>query len=290
MIRLSDIRIRPKLIILFLLTGVIPLITVGLFGSNLATNSLMEKSFNQLTTVQIIRKDQIQDFFKSRLADIHVLADSTRVISLVDALKDYEKAAEADGTKFNTYSTPYQALTQPYHHSLKLFVDEYGYHDMFIVDAQHGDVLFSVAGEDDLGSNLTHGKYSETGLARAWRQAMETGTTAIADFQEYSPSGGMQSAFMAHPIVSSAGEITAVLVLQLTDSLVTQAVDSRQGMGTTGESYLLGVSDNNRHFELRSSLKTMGDGKYVVGYSISPLNYWLDAVRDGVNGGFGVFN
>jgi len=289
MIRLSDIRIRPKFIVLFLLTGIIPLVATGLFGSKLATDSLMEKSFNQLNTVQAIRKGQIEDFFKNSFADIHVLADSDRIHKLVATLDEYKTASEANGSRFDTSSVIYQGAVQPFYLPLKRYTEEYGYRDLFVVDPEKGDVLFSVGIEDDLGSNLRRGKYRNSGLARAWEQAVSTGTTSIVDFHEYAPSGGIQSAFVAQPIFNSAGEITGVLVLQLTDNQVTHAVDSRQGMGATGESYLMGVSDNNKSFEFRSTLKTMGNGKYVVGVSVAPLNYWLAAVRDGVNGGHGIY-
>ncbi len=47
MFRLGDIRIQPKLILFFVLTGIIPLCIAGFFGNRMAVNALMEKSFNQ---------------------------------------------------------------------------------------------------------------------------------------------------------------------------------------------------------------------------------------------------
>ena len=65
MIRLRDIRIQPKLIGLFVASAIIPLLVVGLISSKLATDALMEKSFNQLLTIQDIRKTQIEQSFNS---------------------------------------------------------------------------------------------------------------------------------------------------------------------------------------------------------------------------------
>ena len=46
MFRFSDMRIRFKLILLFIITGSIPLVIIGYLGTELATDTLMDKSFN----------------------------------------------------------------------------------------------------------------------------------------------------------------------------------------------------------------------------------------------------
>jgi len=275
------------LVLLFILSGSIPLIAVGLIASNLASDSLMEKSFNQLITVQNIRKTQIEDFFHQSFSNVRVLANSDRVQDLVSSLEQH--VADLDGEGLDTHSVQYASMIKPYLNSLKRQIDEYGFQDLYLIDPKEGNVLFSLQGGDEVGTSLRHGQFRETGLAIAWRQAQESGETSIADFQAYAPRGGKECSFIAQSIRNSDGRISGVIALQMTDAQVTRAVDSRKGMGQTGESYLLGVSEDNSHFELRSSLKTMGDGKYVVGYSLKPLEYWRDTVRDGQSGGHGTY-
>ena len=287
MLRLADIRIRSKLIVLFILAGSIPLLTVGLIASNLASDSLMEKSFNQLITVQTIRKTQIEDFFSQCFANVRILASSSRMDDLVSTLDQY--LAEGDGQGLDTRSPKYQSMVKPYLNPLKRQIEGYGFEDLFLIDIHEGKVLFSLAGSEEVGTSLRHGQYRESGLAIAWRQALESGKTSIADFQAYAPRGGQQCTFIAQDIRNNNGQVTGVIALEMTDQQVTRAVDSTKGMGQTGESYLLGVSQNNSRFELRSNLKTMGEGKYVVGYSLEPLQYWLDTVRDGQAGGHGTY-
>ena len=60
MFRFSDMRIRFKLILLFIISGAVPLVVIGYFGARLSTDSLLDKSFDQLSTVQVIRKGQIE--------------------------------------------------------------------------------------------------------------------------------------------------------------------------------------------------------------------------------------
>ncbi|MFW6373624.1 MAG: hypothetical protein ACOC3W_07990 [Thermodesulfobacteriota bacterium] len=51
---------KPKLIGLFLLTGLIPLVVVGVWSSILGTDALMEKSYEELRALREIKKGQIE--------------------------------------------------------------------------------------------------------------------------------------------------------------------------------------------------------------------------------------
>lgn len=289
MIRLSDFRIRPKLILLFLLTGIIPLLVVGLLSSKVATDALLKKSFEELSAIQNIRKGQIESFFDSLLANSKVLAESNRIHELVTRLENHKKGTSADQNRpLNINSQEYQQLIAPYIGALKSYTNTYNYYDLFIIDANHGHVLLTVGGEDDLGSNLTHGIYRNGGLAKAWRTVVETGDTALIDFAPYQPSGGIQAMFIAQPIRDQQQNIIGVLAMQVSAELVTNIVDSRQGMGNTGESYLIGIV--NGAYEVRSNLKTIGQGKFIVGYTHDTvLNYWRDANEAGFSGGQGTY-
>ena len=61
-------------------------------------------------------------------------------------------------------------------------------------------------------------------------------------------------------------------------------------MGETGESYLIGLNPDTQSLELRSNLVTMGNGHYVIGFSLDEdLDYWLDAKDAAEKGGQGTY-
>ena len=287
---LADVRIRPKLVFLFVATGLIPLIVVGLFGTKFTRDSLLEKSFDQLETIQTIRKGQIEDFFHERVADTQVLADSERVRQLQALLNDFDRSDHTKALGTAERSLRYRAIVSPYSRNLENHIRAYGYQNLYLVDAEHGHILLALNGELEPGDDLSVGSYKKSGLAEAWQGALSSRTTFITDFAPYGPRRGAEAAFIAHPITDNDGKQLGVLALQLSPELVTRIVDSRQGMGETGESYLLGVNAQTGNYELRSNLKTMGDGRYVVGYSLTtPLEYWRHAHSAGEAGGKGVF-
>ena len=62
---LNNIRIKPKLISLFLLVGLVPMILITWFALNKAEQALEQTSFNQLSAVRDIKKSQIEDYFRT---------------------------------------------------------------------------------------------------------------------------------------------------------------------------------------------------------------------------------
>ncbi|RWX57587.1 response regulator [Photobacterium chitinilyticum] len=291
MIRFADFRIRPKLVGLLVITGVIPMVVAVYFSSRLAADALIQKSFDGLTTIQSIRKGNIEDFFNERLADISVLADSERVTELIQRLNQYERGADTLPTgSLNVQSHEYTQLTESYTPHFEDYVEAYGYSDLYILDADHGHVMFSLSDTNILGTNLTNGIYRRSGLADAWRKVTSSGKVAFIDFLPYGPLAGSETSFIAQPLSDQHGKMSGVLVLQLSPELITRIVDSRIGMGQTGESYLIGVNKQDGSYEFRSNMETMGNGRHVVGYSVDPpLDYWHKAVETGVGGGFDTY-
>lgn len=287
MLRFSDIPIRPKLIFLFIVTGILPLLVVGFVSNALTIETLMKKSFEQLETVQIIRKAQVEAAFNERFVDIQMLSNAEQTKDFLGALLAYrEKKGTRPELGLDVATPEYERLYKRISPALTRFVDEYEYSDLFFVDAKHGHVLFTALGESDLGSNLITGPLKDSHLATLWRQVVSTGRSVVVDFEPYSPADGVQAAFMGTPIRDSQQNMVGVLILRLQAKFITALMDSREGLGTTGESYLFNWDPMTDRYELRSNLATMGKGTYVVGFSLKQkLDYWEDAVAAGQLGG-----
>ncbi len=119
------------------------------------------------------------------------------------------------------------------------YIKHYDYHDLLLVHPK-GQVFYSVAKEDDYGSNLFYEEYSHTHLAKLIQKVRDTGHLKVSDYALYAPSNNEPVAFIAQPLVSEEGEIELIVVLQLHDNSLSSIMDQREGMGETGESYLVG--------------------------------------------------
>ncbi len=296
--KLKDIRIKPKLMGLFLATGLIPLIVIGIMGGLLTVDGIMSKSYEHLESVREIKKKQIENFFaerkgdigvlvenvealthnafaklktaqelkraqtevyfKGRLRDIHVLSQN-KMIS--DALYRFGEAFAAEDRK--TGGPLWKNAEAEFAPWLQVFKEQYEYYDLFLI-SKDGDVLYTVEKESDLGQNLITGMLKNSPLALCFQKALKE--TAIQDYLRYAPSGNRFAAFAGSP-VTRENAVIGIVAIQLPVEPVNTIVQRREGMGKTGETYIVGKYEEKTAF--RSQLLTMGKGEQTVGYEIS---------------------
>ncbi|MEO5333440.1 MAG: methyl-accepting chemotaxis protein [Magnetococcus sp. YQC-5] len=237
--KLSDIKMRPKLMGLFLLVGLIPLAATGWFAARQAEESLMKQAFNQLDAVQNIKKTQIEKYFAERFGDLNVLAASGDVERAIEAM---DQAFEEEGKKAG--GPVWTKAAETHTKWLNQFTKEYGYYDLFLM-AVDGDINYTHGKESDLGQNLITGDLKNSGLGKAFDKAMKTGTVALGDFEPYAPSRGEPAAFIVTPI-KQGGKVIGALGLQLSLESINAVMQQREGMGKTGESYLVGADKRMR--------------------------------------------
>ena len=102
-----------------------------------------------------------------------------------------------------------------------------------------GYAFYTVAKEADYQTNMVNGKYADSGLGKLVRQVLSSKQFGLADFEPYAPSNGEPAAFIAQPVIHN-GEVEIVVGLQLSLDAINGVMQQRDGMGKTGETYLVG--------------------------------------------------
>ena len=136
----------------------------------------------------------------------------------------------------------YNKVHEQWHSSFKDFLDRFGYYDIFLIDDETGHILYSVFKEVDFATSLKDGPYANSGLAAAFRQALsddENTSPRFIDFAKYAPSYDAPAGFIATPVYSG-GERVGVLAFQFPIDRLNNIMLERDGMGETGETYLVG--------------------------------------------------
>jgi methyl-accepting chemotaxis protein len=141
-------------------------------------------------------------------------------------------------TKMNLEEAIAPTLTGETKDYFAQFNEENGYYDLFLVHPE-GKIFYSVAREADYETNILSGPYSDSSLGEAVEEAISTAELAFGDFRPYEPSGGAPAAFVADPIVHG-GSVELVIAVQLPLEEINAVMQSRVGMGETGETYLVG--------------------------------------------------
>src|SRR6056297_3266642 len=201
---MKNLSLKFKLITIFILIGLIPFGVIALISWNNSKTAIEEQVIDKLQAVQQIKTNQLSSFFDERKGDITVLSENQ---TLINALKAYEDGFEQGGIN----SQPWKAANETYGTFLELYVNEYNYYDLFLIDPE-GDVVYTVSKEGDFGENVLSGTLRNTPLAQAYDQAARR--TAIIDFKWYSISEE-PAAFISKTVQDTNRQTLGVLVYQL---------------------------------------------------------------------------
>ncbi len=246
-----------KLTIMLSSASVIAILLTGFFSVNSAKKVIEEQKFIKLQTVGHLKIIAIKEFLERKFRDLAVLSNSQNVQSAYIKLKDYhDNGGTTTAGAINTQTSRYNEIYAEIDPFFRTYLKAYNFHDLFFICAAHGHVLYSVAGEEDLGTNLSKGKYKDSGLGDLWKKVTETRQPAMVDFSYYEPSKE-NAAFIASPVFNESGAMIAILALQLSTERIDAIMNENTGMGETGETYLVGndyLMRSDSRFEKESAI------------------------------------
>ncbi|CCQ09855.1 putative methyl-accepting chemotaxis sensory transducer [Pseudoalteromonas luteoviolacea B = ATCC 29581] len=220
-------QLKQKLTLSFLLISLIPLFFLTTIIISQASTALMDQAYSQLTAVKNNKIEQLNDYFDRVWKDIETLQYNWQTDAVGDNIKSWNEIALLRASE------------------LDLYVSTLGYYDVFIID-EHGQIIYTQAKEADYQTNLISGRYSHSNLAVLFKQVQNSNKPKIIDFAPYAPSNQAPAAFIAAPILVN-GEFKGAVALQLSIAHINDIMQMRDGMGETGETYLVGYD-----FRMRS--------------------------------------
>lgn len=265
---IKNMKLSTKLLMFFLIVGVIPFATIGVISLIKSSNALSEQAFNQLKGVREIKKSQIERFFAEREGDAGVLAEMVGTLRR-EAFSKLTGIHEIKRTQIENYfndrlkllddvqmnlrftegiklfteafkagidSTEYIDLVNAREKGFSIFMTNFGFYDVFLIDTD-GNVVYTLAKESDLGENLKTGRLKDSGLAMVFNNSRNQ--HAIEDFKWYAPSDEPAS-FIATPLTDSSGKYLGSAAFQIALGDINTIMQGRAGLGKTGETYLVG--------------------------------------------------
>ncbi|MFY9712770.1 MAG: adenylate/guanylate cyclase domain-containing protein [Microbacterium sp.] len=143
----------------------------------------------------------------------------------------------------------YSAGAERYGDYFTRLIEEAGYEDALLLNLE-GDVVFSAYKGADLGTNLNTGPYRDTAFAQTYRDTIATNTVdslGITDFERWIPSMNVPTLWVVSPVGNDSG-ITGAIAFQVSLDAVNDVMTGdegwkSQGLGDTGEVYLVGRDD-----------------------------------------------
>jgi methyl-accepting chemotaxis protein len=227
--------------VIALLVGSLLLLTLitTMTAVTMSKEALVENSYHSLTMVRDMKKFQIEKFFADRMGDIRVLSRSEDLRNLTTGLlyakKELNVKADAPFPAKNSLVLDEYRDFEAYFQN---YIKDYNYYDLLVL-SNEGHVMYSVAKEDDLGANLATGSLSESPLAQAWRQALQSKEPSFTDMKPYAPSKGAPAMFLSTRVHIEEG-VEVILVLHVSDEVVNALMRYRKDYGQSQEDYLVG--------------------------------------------------
>ncbi len=154
--------------------------------------------------------------------------------------------------------TSYDRVHASIHPGIRAYLDEFGYYDIFLIDAESGRVVYSVYKEVDYGTSLSSGPWAGTNLGKAYREALTLGSSdkhSMVGYEKYGPSYDAPASFVASPVFDGR-KLVGVVAFQLPLDRISVAVSRVSGLGETGDAILVGPDNLLRSDSLRSEEHT----------------------------------
>jgi methyl-accepting chemotaxis protein len=239
---LSNLSISTKMIVFFLLVGIVPLATVGALAYFRSARAIENQVYSQYTALRDIKKTQVEDYFHKALLDMEIFARSKDVYELFVELRQYhfDTKVRPDGA-YDVSTKRYKSLWQEYGAHVTTFKEESGWEDIYMICTAHGHVMYSAARRADLGTNMRYGPYKESVLAKLRTAVAETGKMAVVDFEPYEPNDHKPAAFVGYPVHDLDGKLLGLMAVQISIEQINAITNQASGLGKTGEVYLVGA-------------------------------------------------
>lgn len=262
-VKLPSMKIGTKLPLIIVSFVAVTVLVMAVANASFNSKLIRAASVETLQSVALQKASSIETLLTSIERDLRLRASAATtqqaVIALSDGFTSLENARDVlqrvyitenefpederhQMVKADTGSS-YGFIHEIYHKHFGQLKTELQYYDIVLIDPA-GNVVYSVAKRDDFATNLNEGEWKESGLADAFRQAVESEPDAqstFVDFKRHGPIDQGAAAFLARAIFDQGGKLLGVIAYQMPRGKLNSAANNLEGVGETADGFLVGV-------------------------------------------------
>ncbi|UMZ74604.1 methyl-accepting chemotaxis protein [Natranaerofaba carboxydovora] len=211
--------LKGKLIMLFLLVGLIPILAVGIISFISAEDNLREEVSNSMEMYSEISNEQLSEFFEEREGDVITFSQVEDVRTSLETLRDAD---------WDTNDEEWQERIDVLHNISHTIEDEFGYSFIFFTDPE-GEIVYGTI-EDTIGEDISMRDYIQTSLE---------GEVNWDEFF-YSEIIDQNALVVSGPVHGLDGEIIGTINLMFGDEHINQTIhEGIDIIGDTANAYLI---------------------------------------------------
>ncbi len=222
----------------FLLFALVPMAVISIISYQNSYTSLKKETEKALNTAALLKTREIHTYFDGILTELKYQAEEGSSIQLLETLNsDYQTSGKSLDSFVKSYK--WTIAADEYGSALSKFRKTFNYYDVFLIN-NNGDILYTVGGQDDLGTNLFTGEIKATKFAKAVKRSVETGKLSFSDYERYVFSNNEVFGFLCSPVINEDGDSIGVIVFQFMIGPINKMMQDQTELGTTAETYLIG--------------------------------------------------
>lgn len=210
--------------------------------------SIKNEVMNHLISVREIKKMQIQNYFHERYGDLSILSKNPLIVQSLPRFSNAFKTGGFNDPAYKQVDTYYGPLVEH-------FLRQYGYNNIFMVDAD-GSVVFGVKRDEYIGTNLRTGEYSSYAVGEIFKEGLLS-----IKFSDLAWCEELKDFIFlgAAPVYDLGNKLLGAVIVEVSYSQIDPIVSQRDGLGETGEIYILGsdsfMRSKSRFFSQNTILK-----------------------------------
>jgi signal transduction histidine kinase len=253
---MRKIALTEKIILNILILGICIIIIIASYSFYTSRKALMNRTFEQLTSIQTVKKNQIENFFADRIREIQLISGSEDVLRLLSILNcNYKQNNDTSITEENKINKEYKKFLNKYYDNYLIINDK--------------NLLLSINTKLNTKDFISYDSVSNFPLKELIANIEKTHKIFIQDFKTntkyLSPS-----IYMGAPILDKTKKLCGIVVLEISYNAINAIMyedNPQNGLGKTGESYLVGddfLMRSTSRFHENALLKTIVKTKAVT--------------------------
>lgn len=258
------LKISRKLPLIMTGLAALTALVTGVFATTIATRQAIHGTENKMEALESSRAHALESYLRSIEEDLSVLAHNEYVrqalydftlgwdelgynqterlqkLYIHDNPNETGKKEELD---YATDDSLYTRVHARYHPWFRHALRQREYYDIFLFSPD-GNLVYTVFKELDYATNLNTGEWKDTDLGhvfRASRDNPEKDFQSFFDFRPYAPSNNVPASFISQPILNEDGSLAGVIAIQMPIGRIDAIMQTSDGMGETGETYIAGA-------------------------------------------------
>lgn len=248
---MRKLSISDKLILASLLLSIITIVIVASYSFYNAREAILERTFNQLTSVRTVKKSLLENYFHNRTREVELVGLSSDIKSLSMQIN------EVEGSGIYKYSN--SLLGSVNHQFIESISGKY-FSSIAIVG--NNKVVYQLM-DTPMSQLELHKDYNEL-----WK-GVESNTNPLIVDLTVPDSLSLPIIVISSKILDSLNNTVGIIVFELSHNLLDSImleVDPSKGLGVSGESYLVGddlLMRSSSRFQQNSILSTIVETEAV---------------------------